>query len=1175
MADVALLGLELDSRKARDQARALGGELDNLGKKGTKAKDGVKGVGTESTKASKGIGDMAKESWNAEKAMAKLATAAGALAAIAALAKIMREATAAALEFNKAMAEVSTLLPDTDDLAAVSLEVRRLSVEFNQAPVDQARAMYQVISAGAKNAAEASKILEVANRLAVGGVTDVATAADGLTSLLNAYGLAAGDALGVSDALFVAMKAGKTTIGELSGALGKVAPLAAQVGIGIDELTGATAALTKGGISTEIAVTGLRAIMAAVVKPTSEAATEAARLGIEFNATALKTQGLAGFMETLVTASNGSTDSLAQLFGGVEALVPALALAGQAGTDLDSILLSMGDKAGATGAAFEKIASSDAYRLEKAINDLKDVTIDLGNAILVVLVPAMELAAKALRNVGGATKLATAIVTGDGARMIEAIHDLSGADREAAVTARKLADALEVEHNAMVRLPPTLEEFTAAQKKLRDEQERSNTAQKNATASLAAQKKLLEEVAKVFREAGVQAKYFNDALDVMAQNRGAGGIIAPTGPQMSTAAVSANLPLVTGGMEDLGISFGDLLDKVSPLLSGLASIADAMGMAAAKAIRGAADIFSGIDNLGKGGAAAAAGGIAGIVGGTVALLSTLFAPDEAAKQREEQRNKLLQDNNQRLYDMTQALMGQGTTQGQFGQAGGIAQALGDYLQQFQGSKAYQYAKGDVTTALGGGGGFEDIFSKFGLSVEAFNAIVKETGITLFDSAGRLIPDALAQLVAATQNSIAALAQEQAAFDQNIQVRSLMAQGLTDEADILRQAIANEKELIDAQQRGLDVTALIAVQEEEATARAQAKAEAQAKANAAMNDELGVRELLAQGKDKEAAILRKEIEQRNELAAAIASGTLDDDTIQRLKDVLGLEWDQFIEGLESLVVPLGYLEGFAARRATLNGDDRGALSISLNARADEEIAYAQSLYDAGAITQEVYESIVATIRDEVNVALADFDQALLDTQLAAVEAALAIDLYNASVMEDLAVRNLYAAGKDKEAKILAQDIRHRDEYTKAVEAGATPETLAAIKSTQQAEKDFLKSQLYAVNVTVSHTSAVQRQAAAVRETTKAVEEAARVLNAPSGLRLSLLRWRASAFNGFAMPSSDTNQKGQAVFNFGKEAIVIQAAKGESGDSLLNRVLGAANTRARAGAGNVFTTLPEEL
>ena len=51
------------------------------------------------------------------------------------------------------------------------------------------------------------------DKLATGGVTDVETAADGLTTVLNAYGAEAGSATDVSDALFVALKAGKATVG--------------------------------------------------------------------------------------------------------------------------------------------------------------------------------------------------------------------------------------------------------------------------------------------------------------------------------------------------------------------------------------------------------------------------------------------------------------------------------------------------------------------------------------------------------------------------------------------------------------------------------------------------------------------------------------------------------------------------------------------------------------------------------------------------------------------------------------------------------------------------------------------------------------------------------------------------------------------------------------------------
>ena len=65
-------------------------------------------------------------------------------------------------------------------------------------------------------------------------MTSVEIAADGLTSVLNAYGDSVEGATAVSDALFVGMRQGKTTIAELSGSLGKVAPLASTLGVSFD-----------------------------------------------------------------------------------------------------------------------------------------------------------------------------------------------------------------------------------------------------------------------------------------------------------------------------------------------------------------------------------------------------------------------------------------------------------------------------------------------------------------------------------------------------------------------------------------------------------------------------------------------------------------------------------------------------------------------------------------------------------------------------------------------------------------------------------------------------------------------------------------------------------------------------------------------------------------------------
>lgn len=304
--------------------------------------------------------------------------AAGAVAALTA-------ATSAAVDFADALAEVSTLLTGDDidgQINQINDSALELSRTYGGTAVGQARAFYQAISAGAADAAEATEILTVANQLAVGGVTDVFTATDGLTTVLNAYGDAVAGAADVSDTLFVGVRAGKTTVEELASTLGRVAPLAAQVGVDFDQLVAATAALTKGGISTAESVTGLRAVLAAVSKPSSEAADLAEELGLEFNVAALQAQGLQGFLESLTAATGGNTEALARLFGGVEALVPILALTGTGAEDFTNILGDMEERAGSTQEAFDRMANSPGFQLGRVVDALTAELIELGQIVL-------------------------------------------------------------------------------------------------------------------------------------------------------------------------------------------------------------------------------------------------------------------------------------------------------------------------------------------------------------------------------------------------------------------------------------------------------------------------------------------------------------------------------------------------------------------------------------------------------------------------------------------------------------------------------------------------------------------------------------------------------------------------------------------------------------------------
>lgn len=315
-----------------------------------------------------------------------------------------------ALDFDRSLAEVSTLLDGAaDSTRELEFEAQRLAKQFGTMPVEQVKAFYQVISAGASDAAEATDILTAANKLAVGGVTQVDVAVDGLTSILNAYGDQVESATAVSDTLFVGMRSGKTTIGELSTNLGKVAPIAASLNVGFDELVATVAALTKGGISTTESITGVRAILAAVAKPTKEATDLSEGLGIQFNSAGLQAKGFAGFLDEVVTKTGGSTDKLAQLFGGVEALVPVMALAGNAGQDFSDIMGQMGEKAGATEDAFNKMADSRGFKIDKLMASINSIALTLGATLADVLAPAADWAAQSMDRLFGAQRELTAI----------------------------------------------------------------------------------------------------------------------------------------------------------------------------------------------------------------------------------------------------------------------------------------------------------------------------------------------------------------------------------------------------------------------------------------------------------------------------------------------------------------------------------------------------------------------------------------------------------------------------------------------------------------------------------------------------------------------------------------------------------------------------------------------
>lgn len=302
-------------------------------------------------------------------------------------------------EFEKSLAKISTQIDDTTgDIDRLANSAKNFAAQFGTAQVEQTNAYYEIISAGIEDTAKATEILNTANKLAIGGMTSLGVSVDGLTNIMNSYAGKVESADAVSDALFIGMKAGKATMEELSSGLGKVTPLAATLNVSFDELVAVIATLSKQGIQTSESITGVRAILSAVAKPASEAAKLAGQLGLEFNAASLQAKGFAGFIQDVISKTDGSTTALSTLFGRVEALVPVLSLAGTGGQDFNNILGQMGGKAGATQEAFEEMAASPGFKVNQLMAAISNAAITLGAKLSDVLTPAIVKATQAFNN---------------------------------------------------------------------------------------------------------------------------------------------------------------------------------------------------------------------------------------------------------------------------------------------------------------------------------------------------------------------------------------------------------------------------------------------------------------------------------------------------------------------------------------------------------------------------------------------------------------------------------------------------------------------------------------------------------------------------------------------------------------------------------------------------------
>lgn len=243
---------------------------------------------------------------------------------------------------------------------------------------DYNEAIYNAMSSGI-DFASSQEFVNDANKLAVGGFTDVTKAVDVLTTIINAYGLEAEDSARISDILINVQNKGKVTVDQLASAMGNVIPTANLFGVNLENIGTAYAIMTSQGISAEVATTQINATLnelGSSGSKTSDILME--KTGKSFKQLMDEGYSLGDVLKLVEQYANENGIAFNDLWSSSEAMKGSAALLNEEFGSFNDVMNDSISITGSTQAAYDKMTDTAEYKLKKAINELKNSFIKLG-----------------------------------------------------------------------------------------------------------------------------------------------------------------------------------------------------------------------------------------------------------------------------------------------------------------------------------------------------------------------------------------------------------------------------------------------------------------------------------------------------------------------------------------------------------------------------------------------------------------------------------------------------------------------------------------------------------------------------------------------------------------------------------------------------------------------------
>lgn len=309
-------------------------------------------------------------------------------------------------DFNKSMAAVEVMISRVATEGGLSIqelkkEVLDLSNQTGIAANELSQGLFQVISTFG-NTADAASQLEVAAKAALAGGATVAETVALLGVVSKNFGDSSAEAQQkIVDLAFVTNELGVTTFQELAQSMTLVAPVAASIGVSMDELFASYSALTGVTGNTSVVSTQFRAALVALQKPTEDMTKILMSLGYQTGEQLLKEKGLLGAFQAVTAESAAKNINLGKALSSVEALSFVTALTT---TQTEKFTQAMIANTGATGTgakAYETytqgLGASDV-KMNQIIQTSKNMMIQFGDELAPVILDVLNNAIIPLMN---------------------------------------------------------------------------------------------------------------------------------------------------------------------------------------------------------------------------------------------------------------------------------------------------------------------------------------------------------------------------------------------------------------------------------------------------------------------------------------------------------------------------------------------------------------------------------------------------------------------------------------------------------------------------------------------------------------------------------------------------------------------------------------------------------